>query len=106
MSEYNGYTNYETWCVSLWIDNDQGSHQYWNERAREEWEEAGEDSRDARSALASALEDYHAEDKPGTAGVYSDLLTRALGVVDWYEIADNILAALELGGYEARQCAP
>ena len=23
---YNGWTNYETWAVGLWIDNEQGSY--------------------------------------------------------------------------------
>lgn len=30
---YNGWTNYETWCVSLWLDNDSGSYDHWRERA-------------------------------------------------------------------------
>ncbi|NER31140.1 MAG: hypothetical protein F6J89_26845 [Symploca sp. SIO1C4] len=31
---YNGWTNYETWAVALWIDNDYGSHQYRKELSR------------------------------------------------------------------------
>lgn len=26
--EYNGWTNYETWNVALWMDNDESSYQY------------------------------------------------------------------------------
>jgi hypothetical protein len=27
MSNYNGWTNYETWLVKLWLDNDQWSQE-------------------------------------------------------------------------------
>ena len=33
--EYNGWYNWETWCVNLWMDNDQGSHEMWREVARD-----------------------------------------------------------------------
>ena len=33
--EYNGWYNYETWMVNLWMDNNQGSHEMWREIARE-----------------------------------------------------------------------
>lgn len=26
MSAYNGWTNYETWCVHLWLSNEEGSY--------------------------------------------------------------------------------
>jgi hypothetical protein len=26
---YNGYSNYETWAVQLWIDNSESSSAYW-----------------------------------------------------------------------------
>ncbi len=26
---YNGWSNYETWNVKLWMDNDEGSYNYW-----------------------------------------------------------------------------
>ena len=40
-NEYNGWTNYATWNVALWLDNEQGSHFHFVERAKaldaEEW---------------------------------------------------------------------
>lgn len=36
--EYNGWTNYETWLVKLWMDNEQGSYSYFQEEARHAWE--------------------------------------------------------------------
>ena len=39
--EYNGWHNYETWLVKLWIDNEEGSYNYWREVAQECWNEAG-----------------------------------------------------------------
>ena len=32
--EYNGWTNRETWCAALWINNDQGMQEYAAELAR------------------------------------------------------------------------
>lgn len=43
--------------------------------------------------LAGLLRDYveGANRLAGTASTYSDLLTHALGRVDWHEIAQNLL---------------
>jgi hypothetical protein len=37
---YNGWSNYEAWCVNLWIGNEEGSDRYWRGVARECWDEA------------------------------------------------------------------
>lgn len=98
---YNGWTNYETWCVKLWIDNDQGDYEWWREATREVWAEAEnggnpyvEDRNDrARLLLAERLKDEHEERSSDLAvvGVFADLLGAALGAVDWYEIAQSML---------------
>ena len=33
MTKYNGWTNYETWCLNLWIDNDREWYRAVNDKA-------------------------------------------------------------------------
>ncbi len=95
---YNGWTNYETWNVALWMDNDQGSQEYWLERAKECLDDAETNSsftkeENAAFALEDALKDYFEEQNPiGTnSDMYADLLNAALREVNWYEIAENYI---------------
>jgi hypothetical protein len=112
MSEtgYNGWQNYETWCVGLWIDNDEGTQ----ERAREITREAQREGRthvNVRQGiwtveratvyvLADALKGWvrdEPEDEGGLlpdlgATLAADLLGAALDEVDWQEIAEHYLA--------------
>ena len=99
-TRYNGWTNYETWCVKLWIDNDQGEHEHWREQARDAWANAQEDraypgqscSDCARNDLAGRLKDAWGDMAPDLgATVWADLLGSALSEVDWYEIAQAML---------------
>lgn len=95
--KYNGWTNYETWLVKLWMDNDQGSYNYWQEIAQEIYNEARADANftkeeRAKLDLADQLKNEHEENAPtGTSGVYSDLMKGALGRVDWHEIAQALI---------------
>ena len=102
---YNGWTNYETWLVALWLDNEQQSADYWRQEAIEQ---AGSDARpygpgsysDAAVGLAEALQE-ETEDllEFGLTGVEDgrwtglalDLVRAALSQVEWREIADNLL---------------
>lgn len=94
---YNGWTNYETWNVALWLGNDQGSYNYWNGVAQECWDEAEAEksfTRDERAALdlADRLKDELNEGAPDLDGCYADLLNAALSEVNWYEIAEHYIA--------------
>lgn len=83
---YNGWTNYETWVVALWMDNEQGVQQMWHETAR-----------DVGSAveLADMVKESHEQNAPEVTGVFADLQNAALAEVDWLEIARNLLDAVK-----------
>jgi hypothetical protein len=86
--QYNGWVNYETWNMALWLGNDQGLQEEC-ERMTNMAATVGE--------LATMLESFCEEMFLGedtdagklTAGPASDLLTHAWGKIDWYEIADH-----------------
>jgi len=107
---YNGWKNYETWNVKLWIDNEQGSQNYWNERADEVYKESKKSEHstkkeEATHTLADELKDYFDENNPLSeqASTYTDLLNSALSQVSWREIAQNLLEEKkESGGYMAK----
>jgi len=91
---YNGWSNYETWAVNLWLTNEEGSYRYWTDRTREVIAEcANEDAdRSALSRLAEELkESTHEACAIEKASLASDLMNAALGEVDWYEIARSLI---------------
>ena len=94
---YNGWTNYETWAVKLWIDNEESSYHYWQDRAETAYREARASStfpRDERAALdlADTLRDEIRDGAPDLgASLYADLLGASLGDVNWYEIGKAMI---------------
>lgn len=96
-TDYNGWTNYETWNVNLWIENEEGSYRYWREVTRECIDAAEADgtfTKEERAALdlMERLKDKITEGAPDLgASMYSDILGAALSDVNWMEIARSMI---------------
>ena len=102
--KYNGWKNYETWNIKLWLDNDHPSYDLYHEWLNDAKEAAIIEDKENHSEfltiedhtkriLADKIKEYTEENNPlnDTANVYTDLLNSALSEVDYYEIAENIM---------------
>jgi hypothetical protein len=94
---YNGWKNYPTWCVNLWLSNEEPLYLEALARTREILEDKHpstdvwtvDESRRFNTAdmLKSWVRDELAPDLGASFG--EDLLGYALDQVDWHEIADS-----------------
>ena len=78
---YNGWTNYETWNVNLWLDNEPGAYEDKREiirRAGNKWEA----EKDLRAYVEDMMPDLG-------ASMWADLLGAAMSEVNWGEIIHN-----------------
>ena len=78
MKKYNGWPNYETWAVNLWLTNDPGSY-----------EASREVAANGADALKSWVEDCTFEEIKQSSMV-ADLLGSALSRVNWRKIAKSL----------------
>lgn len=105
---YQGWTNYETWCVNLWLSNDEPLYRdmigFADEYLSADDDGTGDIGDSYRFGLA--IREYVESLEPAAqvlsgASFVSDLLGSALADVDWSEIAESWLQdAKELREYE------
>ena len=78
---YNGWSNYETWNLHLWLSNDEGSQAMAEELCQ------GVELHEAADRLQHWADEYVAG--LGLAPSFaSDLLVASLSSVDWHELAE------------------
>ena len=89
---YNGWTNYETWVVNLWMDNEKGQQDYWIEEVQVALKQDNpvmhfaDRLRDEHEAVVEQMLDDSVHYKQGPL---ADLLNGALSEVNWREIAQH-----------------
>lgn len=81
--EYNGWTNYETWLVNLWLTNEEYTESELRSIANN-----GQRRDYRKEELKSYVEDEMLALHKFN-GLASDLIGAALCMVNWYEILDN-----------------
>jgi hypothetical protein len=113
---YNGWTNYPTWCINLWLSNDEGLYNIVCEAAQREITNAPDHANvpeiwTEKEAATFMLADYLEDDLcqiggelglvPELEGFPNDIMGWALGQVDWQEIAEHAIAdGVEVEGGE------
>lgn len=96
---YNGYSNYESWLVAVWIDNSQESIDFWVDVAKHHYN-ISEDRKyftkkeEAVISFAEDMKQWHEDNMPDSeeiGGLWSDMIHAALGSVDWHELAGKYM---------------
>ena len=82
---YNGYTNYETWCIMMWIDQDQEKL-----KTIQEIIELGQKEEALGIEIMDAIKNYMDGFIPELEGFPADLLNAAFSEVNFYEIYEHI----------------
>lgn len=85
-NEYNGHANFASWCVSLWIDDDEYLSAEIQGLAHEAYVRG-----DSVYMFSAELKDFISEMMPelNESSMVADLLGWAVDVVDFDELAEN-----------------
>jgi hypothetical protein len=80
---YNGWTNYETWCINLWLTNTPDDYNYLSRLANHprlsDYEKADQLRADIEESIPDTVE-----------GLYRDLLLSAISSCNFHEIIKSM----------------
>lgn len=78
-NSYNGWSNYETWLVALWIDNEQSMQESVKELIKEKFEYNFQKDEALKELITESMD-------IDEASLRVDLVNSALSNVNWTEI--------------------
>jgi hypothetical protein len=101
MATYEGWKNWETWVVNLWLSNEEPNYRYWSEVSMDIFLEGGGAPVFKRTVkkLAARLEEdlmdsiFDGKTFDKLPGYARDMLGTSLRDVDWEEIAEHWMGA-------------
>lgn len=82
--EYNGWTNYETWCIYTWLSNEEET-----DRTARAAAAKADDADEARVTLREWIRAINPLGEDDS--MWSDLLTCAIDNANWSEIARHFM---------------
>ncbi len=103
-NDYNGWANYETWNVNLWIQNDEGLYGFVRDGLEELLDRCGNDWEnvsltDLKDLVVDAFGGY----SPGYGGKATPDGVRLMdSAIDWDEISDALLELAEGNNIQVR----
>lgn len=95
----NGWTNYPTWCVSLWLGDDVNPLNFFDVDDIVARLANGDRSGliyDFAEELRNMVDEVQEQTESYPGGMFVDLMRYALEQVDYYQIAENALDDMEV----------
>ena len=84
-TKYNGWTNYETWLCNLWFEN----FEFIDLDMFDGCEDKDDILRVIKNYIKDYVEEYVEESRENASGFINDLISSALGEIDYYDIAEH-----------------
>ena len=91
MTKYNGWTNYETWCLNSWIDNDREWYRAIDDKAVGLVNDALTKKQQIEILRSFIIDLVQDEEPKIKVDFYSDILNASIREVNFWEISTNII---------------